>query len=428
MGKVLIIGSGGREHALGWKLAQSDKVTEVLYAPGNGGTAEGKGRNVPLDGAKPDNFSKVYDLIQEEGIVLTVVGPEQPLTHGLVDYLQSRGYNGVFGPTKAASQLESDKFYSYELMEGISIPQAVSVPCYTTAEAIAAINQHTTEQGIVIKARGLTAGKGVTVCDTKEQALEEITKHAALYGPEVLISERLFGQEFSVFGISDGNKVHPIELSFQDHKQLLEGDDGPMTGGMGAYGPAPIADRSAVQSVADTIMTPLVQRMKANGNEFKGFLYAGIMQTAAGPKVLEFNVRFGDPECQSAMVMLKNDLYVVLSSALEGKLDQVKMDFNPGAACCVVLASQGYPISYKKGFAISGVKEANNAEGVTVFHAGTKIADSQLQTAGGRVLGVTGYSKHGIAVAQNLAYQGVAAISVDGGFAYRKDIARKALK
>lgn len=428
MKKVLIIGSGGREHALGWKLGQSDEVSEIIYAPGNAGTQEEKGRNIPIDGSKKDNFSALADFVNSEHVDMVVVGPEAPLADGIVDYFSYKGYNRVFGPTQRASLLESDKFFSFDLMRETQIPHANSVKCYSTEEAIRAINERAAQSGIVIKARGLTGGKGVTVCDSKEQALAEIKDHAGKYGPEVLIAERLFGQEFSVFGISDGNKVSPLELSLQDHKPLLENDKGPNTGGMGAYGPAPIAPVEAVRHVSDNIMTPLIQRMREQGNEYKGVLYAGMMMTREGPRVIEFNIRFGDPECQPAMTILKSDLYNALSSCLDGQVNQVEMQFNPGAACCVVLASQGYPESYKKGLVISGLDEANRIPGVKVFHAGTKLDKDQILTSGGRVLGVTGYSKNGTADAQRLAYEGVSKISIPWGFHFRRDIANKALR
>ncbi len=428
MAKVLIIGSGGREHALGWKIAQSNEVSEVLYAPGNAGTQEGRGENIPLDGAKKENFPKIEELVRSRNIDLVIVGPEAPLCDGLVDYLGASGHTRVFGPRQSASQLESDKFFSYEIMSELHIPQANSVKCHTTEYAMQTINQLTPSEGIVIKARGLTGGKGVTVCDSKEHALEELTKHAKEYGQEVLIAERLFGQEFSVFGISDGNMISPLEMSVQDHKPLLDGDKGPNTGGMGAYCPAPIASVDVVKHVADNIMTPLIRRMKENGNEYKGFLYAGMIMTKDGPKVIEFNIRFGDPECQPSMMMLKSDLYALISSALDEKLHETKAEFNCGAACCVVLASQGYPGSYKKGLPISGLDEATKIENVKVFHAGTKSENGNIITSGGRVLGITGYSPNGIAAAQILTYDAVSKISIPDGFSYRKDIASKALR
>ena len=431
--KILIIGSGGREHSLGWKIEQSEEVETVFYAPGNAGTEDGKGRNVPLDGTKKENFEAVYQFVSVDDIDMVVVGPEAPLAEGIADYLNDRRYSRVFGPQKSASVLESDKFFSFDLMKQVGIPQADSVKCYSTDEAIKAINERTTDRGIVIKARGLTGGKGVSVCDSREEALAEIMEHAGKYGSEVLIAERLYGQEFSVFGISDGNIVSPLEISLQDHKRLLDGDKGINTGGMGAYGPAPIAPAGLVREVADKIMTPIVQRMKENGREYKGFLYGGMIITDQGPKVIEFNIRFGDPECQPAMMMLKSDLYPALALSLEGKLNQIKMEFYSGAACCVVLASKDYPDSksevYKKsqGLSIRGLEDANSIMGVKVFHAGTKLDKGNILTSGGRVLGVTGYSPKGIADAQRLAYEGVSKINVPGGFHYRRDIGDKAL-
>ncbi len=426
---VLIIGSGGREHALGYNLALDEVVSEVLYAPGNAGTAlEKKGRNIAID---ITDFSSIANLIEAKDINLTVVGPEQPLADGFVDYLNSIGYDKAFGPVKKGALLESDKFFSYMIMGSIGIPQADSALCFTKEEAIAEIKKRTTKEGIVIKARGLTAGKGVSVCSSLEEALTEIEIHSERYGPEVLISERLSGEEFSVFGISDGNNVYPINVSFQDHKLAYDGDKGPNTGGMGAYGPAPVAPEIVVRDIANTVMTPVVQEMARIGSPYKGFFYAGMILTEDGPKVIEFNVRFGDPECQPAMMVLKDSLYQPLSLALEGKLDQLKIDFRPGASCCVVLASKGYPGSYKKGSRILGIDEANAIDGVKVFHAGTKFDESgNIVTEGGRVLGVTSYSSLGIADAKISAYDGVSEIikHSPGIFHYRKDIADKAIK
>ncbi|MFQ5474247.1 MAG: phosphoribosylamine--glycine ligase, partial [Candidatus Nanoarchaeia archaeon] len=299
--KVMIIGNGGREHALGWNISKSDEVSEVIYAPGNAGTAEGKGRNVDID---PMDFPGLISFIESENLDLTVVGPEAPLAKGLVDLLHARGYQHVFGCTRKAAMLESDKFFSYDLMRSLDIPQAESIKCYTLEEAFAAIRKLATNQGVVIQARGLTGGKGVTVCESKTEALEEIVRHTEKYGTEVLIAERLSGQEFSVFGISDGNQVLPLEISLQDHKPVFDGDKGPNTGGMGAYGPASVASRIVVKEVSDGIMNPLVRKMRYARNPFVGFLYAGMIMTSEGPKVIEFNVRFGDPECQPAMMMV----------------------------------------------------------------------------------------------------------------------------
>lgn len=433
MGKILIIGSGGREHSLGWKISQSEEVSEVIYAPGNAGTQEGKGRNIAIDGTKKENFQTLAELIKSEKIDLTIVGPEAPLVEGIVDHLKSQGCHRIFGPTKEASRLEGDKFFSYDIMEKLRIPQARSIKCYTTEEAEKAIRKRAAIDGIVIKARGLTAGKGVSVCDSEEQALKEIKQHTKNYGSEVLIAERLFGEEFSLFGISDGKKVYPIEISIQDHKRLLDKDRGPNTGGMGAYGPAPVAPARIIKYVTEKIMTPVVQEMAEIGVPYQGFLYAGMMLTGKGPKVIEFNVRFGDPECQPAMMMIKSDLYKVLSQALEGKLEDINMEFNPGAACCVVLASKGYPKKKKyREVPIIGIEEANKVEGVKVFHAGTKLKDDSIVTSGGRVLGVTAYSPKGIFDAKKLAYQAAEKIKTYGFLKipsklhYRKDVADKA--
>jgi phosphoribosylamine--glycine ligase len=427
--KVLVIGSGGREHALGWKLAQSDHVSDVLYAPGNAGTAkEKKGRNIPIDATQKENFPSIEVLIESESVDLTVVGPEVPLSKGLVDFLNSRGHDRIFGPTSDAARLESDKAFSCDVMGNLSIPQASSELVVGLEEGIESIKKHTTENGIVLKARGLTAGKGVMVCDTEEEAIEKLP-HILAYDGHAIVAERLCGEEFSVFGVSDGVCVYPLLSSFQDHKALLDGDKGPNTGGMGAYGPAPVAPIHVVQDIADKILTPVVHWMRfEQGVPYKGFIYAGMMMTAGGPKVLEFNVRFGDPECQAAMMLLQGDLYEMISSALEGRCEFVHVGSVPGSACCVVLASQGYPGSYKKGLLIAGLEDAAEVGSVKIFHSGTVLVDDLIVTAGGRVLGVTACSAEGIADAQALAYDAASKISVEGGFHYRRDIAHRALK
>jgi len=429
--KVLVIGGGGREHALGWKIAQSPLVAEVLYAPGNAGTArEVKGRNLPHNLADKKNLDLLPELIESENIDMIVVGPEQPLVDGIVDYLGKHNFHRVFGPSAEAAELESDKFVSYEIMEALGIPQADSALCYSIDDAIEAIKERATPDGIVIKAYGLTGGKGVSVCDSKEQALDEIHAHMERFKQPVLIAERLFGEEFSAFGISDGHTVYPIRLSTQDHKPLLNGDKGPNTGGMGAYGPAPIAPAEVVQQVADEIMTPVVRHMREKGTPYIGFLYAGMIRTDDGLKVLEFNVRMGDPECQPTMLMIKSDLYQAMDHALRGSLDQISLEFNPGAACTVVMASKGYPESYDTGFNIYGLGTAESLKDVKVFHAGTKQDIGNVVTSGGRVLGVTAYSPEGIVDAQNLAYRAVKKISIDGPepLYFRKDIADKAIR
>lgn len=434
MTKILIIGAGGREHALGWKISQSDEISTVFYAPGNGGTLENKGVNIPIDVEKQlntdklvsrklstkENFEKIYEFIISKKIDMTIVGPEAPLVDGIVDYLNTRGYNRVFGPSQKASLLESDKFFSFDLMNKLNIPQAESIKCYTTEEAKTAINQYCRSKGIVIKARGLTGGKGVSVCDSKEQALKEIESYSIKYGSEFLIARRLFGQEFSVFGISDGTKVFPFEVPFQDHKRLMDDDKGPNTGGMGAYGPVPFVSKEIINDICKRILTPIVQELKKMGIIYKGFIYAGMIMTKYGPTVLEFNVRFGDPECQPAMMMLKSNLYDLLSNTLERRLKNIQ--FHSGAACCIVLASKGYPESYKKGLPIYGLEDAERTENVKVFHAGTKKEGKTIISDGGRIFGVTGYSPNNIEEARNIAYDAVSKINIEGGFSYRRDI------
>jgi phosphoribosylamine--glycine ligase len=418
--KDLILGGGGREHALGWKISEDEGLSQMLYAPGNAGTAVGIGRNVAID---PTNKEAVLELVKKEQPDQIYIGPEGPLANGMVDHLNRHGFDCVFGPTQESTRLESDKFFSFELMDALGIDQAESVKCVTLEEAVSAIKDLATEQGVVAKAPGLHGGKGVSVYGSKEEALAGIETHVKAYGPEVLIAERLFGQEVSIFGICDGSHVLPIELSLQDHKRQLDGDKGPNTGGMGAYGPVPIAPPEVVRQVAERIMAPVVQKM-----EYRGFLYAGMMMTKQGPKVLEFNARLGDPECQPAMMMLDGNLRQVITRALDGDVRGSYLKIKPGAACCVVLASKGYPGDFKKGLEISGINDAACCgPDVNIFHAGTKHENGKIVTSGGRVLGITAYSPQGIADAQQLAYQVASKISIPGGFQLRTDIAQRAI-
>lgn len=424
---VLMVGGGGREHALGWNIAKSPRVRRILYAPGNprAGTEE-KSENFlvdgkPLNGADPKNFSKLADVIEAEDVGMVVVGPEAPLAggedgshEGLVDFLAARGYHNIVGCTKEAAALEASKFFSQDVMREANIPQADSILCETTDLARGAIERMSTPEGVVIKAEGLTGGKGVSVCDSREQALAEIGRHAELYGPKVLISQRLFGLEVSVLGLSDGDRVWPFEMVCQDHKPLLDGDFGPNTGGMGAYCPVPFVSPTFAREIADSMMTPAVQEMKKRGLEYRGVLYAGLKLTDSGPKVLEFNIRFGDPENQPLMMMIKSGLFDALYSIAKGeKLKRLGVEYNDGAACCVTMASNGYPGVYDKGLIIDGIEEAEEQVPHTkVFHAGTALKeDGQLVTSGGRVLGVTKYSVVGIDMAQKGAYQAVEIIN-----------------
>src|SRR3989344_1626899 len=431
MAKVLIIGSGGREHALGWKLAQSPKVEEVLCLGDNAGMAtEPKMRQIPDLKYAKDKFGDIGSLIERENIGITLIGPEQPLVDGFADYLEERGRR-VFGPSAAAARLEADKFFSYGIMLKLDIPQARAVLCDQIGDAVRALHGWRDPAGVVLKARGLTGGKGVTVYDNAQQALEDIAQRPGAFAQQLLVAERLRGEEFTVFGISDGQRVYAIPASFQDHKRLENDDMGLMTGGMGAYGPANhVAPPDVVQRVIDEIMTPVVQEMTRNGTPYVGFLYAGMMKTQIGLKVLEFNVRLGDPECQPAMKMLKTDLYDIITGALDGNVPPIEL--NDGAACCVVLAARGDPDSKKgaaeNGKSISGLEYAATIPGVKVFHAGTAIDEvGSIVTKGGRVLDVTAYSPQGIYKAKSLTYEAAEMITIRDGFHYRTDIGARAL-
>ncbi len=445
MTKVLIVGNGGREHALGWSMLQNSSVERVFFSPGNAGTAlEERCANLPIIQNDKKNtkeyFHKLSQQVEKEGIDIIVVGPEQILVDGITDYFYKLGYKNIFGPTQSASRIESDKFYSYNLMEELNIPQAESILCSEQTSAEEAIRKITNKNGVVIKARGLTAGKGVYVCDSVTEAIEKLKEHQKAYGNELLIAERLFGEEFSVFGISDGTKVTPIEVSVQDHKRLLDNDLGPNTGGMGAYGPCVIANKELVKTVADKMMTPIVKAMNEKGTEYKGFLYAAVIMTEDSPKILEYNCRLGDPETQALVMMLENGLYRPITSALEKALNENSNKNNknepipikPGYSCCVVLASNGYPGKYDTNIPIKGLESTSKLP-VKILHAATTIKDNEVLTSGGRVLGITAYSPNSIAEATTNAYQAADIISKETNrfnqrevFVYRRDIAAKA--
>ena len=402
MEKILIVGTGGREDALGWNLSQSREVDEVLHVSAG------------------EEFPDILKLIREERIGMTIIGSEEPLAGGIVNFLNFHGIDSVFGPTIEMAKIEFDKFYSYDLMNDLEIPQAHSVKCFSVSDIREAIRKF---EEPVLKYRWLKAGKGVRVYSSQKEAESDLDSFVAEIGEEVLVAERLYGQEFSVFGIADGENILSFEIAFQDHKQLYDGDKGLNTGGMGAYGPVPIAPRELVEKISEDIMFPVVRRIN-----FRGFLYAGIILTDEGPKVIEFNARFGDPECQPVMMLLKDSLYTPLKLSLEGRVSESSIAFKEGASCCVVLASRGYPNKYKKGMPISGIEEAKKIEGIEIFTAGAKFENGGWYTDGGRVLGVTSYSKNGIVDAQRLAYKAVSKIDIPGGFHFRKDIANKALE
>lgn len=419
---ILILGSGGREHALLWKLAQSPEATKLYAVPGNPGMAE---LAECVAGSIEDNAS-VVKLAQEKKIDLVVVGPEVPLTNGVVDALRAAGIK-AFGPTKAAAELEGSKSFSKDIMKKYGIPTA-KYEVFTDADAARAYIE---KEGapIVIKADGLAAGKGVIVAETKEQALDavhEIMDDAAFgkAGSRVVIEAFMEGEEASLLAFTDGKTIRPM-VSSQDHKRAYDGDKGPNTGGMGTYAPAPVMTKDMVEQATEKILKPMIAAMAKEGRPYQGCLYAGLMITEEGPKVVEFNARFGDPETQVVLPLLKGDLVKIMQACVDGTLDTAAVDWEDGAAVCVVMASGGYPKSYKKGYAIDGLKKAESL-GTFVFHAGTAKKDGKVVTSGGRVLGVTARGG-GIKEATEKAYKGVEAIRFTDEF-HRKDIAHRALE
>lgn len=421
--KLLVIGGGGREHALAWKLAQSPKVETVFVAPGNAGTA----REPKLQNLAKTAHQDLIDFCREQAIAFTVVGPEAPLAAGIVDDFRAAGL-AVFGPTKAAAQLESSKDFAKAFMKKHGIPTAQ----YQTFEDAVQAHDYVDRKGapIVIKADGLAAGKGVIVAMSEEEA------HAAIddmllgnkmgnAGARVVIEDFLQGEEASFIVMVDGDNVLPMATS-QDHKRLLDNDQGPNTGGMGAYSPAPVVSSNVYERAMNEIILPTVRGMKADGHEFTGFLYAGLMIDQSGaPYTIEFNCRFGDPETQPIMSRLESDLVDLVQAALERRLGSVLVEWNPQTAVGVVLAAENYPDTPKKGDPISGLAEADRIG--KVFHAGTaEGAQGEIQTNGGRVLCVVGLGD-GVAAAKSKAYQALAEISFDG-MQYRTDIADKAIE
>ena len=427
--KVLVIGSGGREHAIAWKLLQSAKVQTVYVAPGNGGTgSDPRLHNLPLT-----DFNDLAAFVEREKIALTVVGPEAPLAAGIVDFFRARGLR-IFGPTRAAAQLESSKAFAKAFMQRHRIPTAA----YDTYTDAAAAHAYVEAQGapIVIKADGLAAGKGVVVATTLAQAHEAIdwmlgtdasgvsldVKHNDV--PRVVIEQFLEGEEASFIVVCDGKNVVSLATS-QDHKRLLDGDEGPNTGGMGAYSPAPVVTPNVHAKAMHEIILPTIQGMAKDGVPFTGFLYAGLMIDAQGqPRTVEFNCRLGDPETQPIMMRLKSDLFDLLMQATEGTLDEVELQWDRRVALGVVVAAGGYPNTPRKGDVIRGIP-AEAADGL-VFHAGTELRDGQLLTSGGRVLCVTVLADS-VRQAQPRAYELLQGIHFDG-MQYRKDIGHRAVK
>lgn len=425
--KVLVIGGGGREHALAWKLAQSPQVTQVCVAPGNGGTAtDARIVNVPVG----HDVQALADFAEREGIALTVVGPEATLALGVVDAFRARGLR-IFGPTRAAAQLESSKAYAKDFMQRHHIPTAA----YETFSDAAAAHAYVDRMGapIVVKADGLAAGKGVVVAMTLDEAHQAVdwmlldnrlgVQHNAA-GARVVIEEFLQGEEASFIVMVDGEHILPLATS-QDHKRLLDGDEGPNTGGMGAYSPAPVVTAEVHAQAMAEIIRPTVEGMRRDGVPFTGFLYAGLMIDAQGrPRTLEFNTRMGDPETQPILMRLRTDLVDVLMHATDGTLDRVELDWDPRIALGVVMAAGGYPLDPRKGDAITGLPA--ETPDCKVFHAGTATApDGAVVTSGGRVLCVTALGES-VPAAQGLAYAAAASIRFDG-MQYRRDIGHRAV-
>jgi len=420
--KILVVGSGGREHALAWKLAQSKRIQIVMVAPGNGGTASDQRlKNVPITDPK-----QLADFAEQEHIALTIVGPEAPLAAGIVDLFRERGLK-IFGPTQRAAQLEASKDFAKSFMVRHGIPTANS----QTFADVAAAHQYVDQQGapIVIKADGLAAGKGVVVAMTLDEAHQAVDMMLADNrlgdaGARVVIEEFLEGEEASFIVMVDGSNVLPLATS-QDHKRLLDNDQGPNTGGMGAYSPAPIVTPQLHARVMREIVVPTVQGMAKEGEPYTGFLYAGLMIDAQGnPKTLEFNCRMGDPETQPIMARLKTDLVTVIEHAVNGTLKDIELDWDRRTALGVVLAAAGYPDAPRKGDVITGIPE--ESEDSVTFHAGTIIDSGALKTAGGRVLCVVGLGDS-VRVAQKHAYEAVEKVRFDG-MQFRHDIGWRALK
>ena len=420
--KVLLIGNGGREHALAWKLADSSALTQLHAWPGNPGTAQ-VAENVPGSVTDLDGIVK---FVKRTAIDLVVIGPEDPLAAGLADRLLADGVK-VFGPTKAAAQLESDKWFAKEIMRQQAIP---------TAEARSFTDPVAAEQYIkirnvpcVVKASGLAKGKGVTVCYRVSDALEAVDtimrkKSFGEAGGRVVIEEMLKGPECSILALVDGGHIYTMEPC-QDHKPVDDGDTGPMTGGMGAYCPTPVITSEVLSQIEREVLVPVIDGLRRDGIHFSGVLYAGLMLTTGGPRVLEFNCRFGDPECQPLMMRLQTDLLEVLLAVAEHRLDQIELRWDPRPAVSVVATSKGYPGKYSVGVPITGIEKADAMPDVKVFHSGTKLDGDKLVTDGGRVLSVTALGDT-IADAQQKAYAAMKLIHFDG-MHYRRDIAHQAI-
>ncbi len=422
--KVLVIGSGGREHSLVWKIAQSSKVEKVFCAPGNPGI-QSLAECVPL---KTDDFACLEKFVKDNKIDLTVVGPEVPLAQGIVDYFNEKGLK-IFGPNRTAAKFESSKVFAKNFMAKYGIPTASFHNLKNYENALNFLDNYPSENKLVIKADGLAAGKGVLICDNKSAAKEAISrimkeKVFGDAGKEIVIEEFLDGEEASLQIFLD-SKNYLLMLSAQDHKRVNDGDKGPNTGGMGAYSPAPIIDEKTIKLIEKQIIKPFIKGLKEEGIDYRGVLYIGLMIVQGNPFVVEFNCRFGDPETQVVLPLMKSDIVEIMESTISAALDKQNLEWYNNTATCVVIASGGYPGDYKKGFEIKGLDSAQRIEDVMIFHAGTSFNSGKIVNSGGRVLGVTGLGKN-ISESVKKAYEGVSKIGFEG-MHFRKDIARRAL-
>jgi phosphoribosylamine--glycine ligase len=420
--KILVIGSGGREHALVWKIKQSPRATKVYCAPGNGGIS----RDAECVDIDATNIPELIKFAKENDIGLTVVGPEAPLVAGIVDEFEAAGLK-IFGPSKAAAQLEGSKVFAKEFMYDNNIPTAPFITFDDIDEAKEFLEQ--ADLPLVVKADGLAAGKGVIICHTKEEAekaVEEIMGEKVFQeaGNSIVIEECLTGEEVSILAVSDGMNAVILESS-QDHKRIFDDDLGPNTGGMGAYSPAPMVNANLLKEIEATIIEPTIRGMRTAGTPFRGVLYAGLMITPDGPGVLEYNVRLGDPEAQAVLMRLKTDIVELMLAACEGNIGKIKLEWDNRASVCVVISAAGYPNKYQKGMEINGLDKADALPDTKIFHAGTKFDGKKTVTSGGRVLGVTSLGK-GIEQAINNAYKAVDLVKFDHCF-FRRDIGAKAL-
>jgi phosphoribosylamine---glycine ligase len=421
--KVLILGSGGREHALAWAVRRSERVTEVVCAPGNGGMAQ-TARLVPAD---LKNLESMVRVVEAEKPELTIVGPELPLSLGIVDELRERGFR-VFGPTRDAAMLETSKGFAKRFLQRHNIPTARYAVCSTAEELAKAVELF--HPPIVVKADGLAAGKGVIICESRPMAIE--TAHGLFSGEllggaekQVVVEEFLQGEEVSFLCLTDGKHVAPL-LPAQDHKRIGEGDTGPNTGGMGVYSTDELLEPAMREWIVRHIAEPTARGMAEEETPFSGVLYCGLMMTARGPQVLEFNARFGDPETQAILVRLESDVVDALEACIDGRLAETELRWAHGASACVVASSSGYPGSYPTGFPISGLSAAGRVPGVQVFHSGSSLLGGQLVTAGGRVLAVSAAAGT-LDEALSRAYEAMAEIHFDGMY-YRRDIGHRAIR